>query len=132
MGDFQVATGGGFWVAIRAEIDMPRHESVHCSNNQVFPARWAERLIRIQYSRLYTQTVMRHLLDQGQTECFVPHSRTENTQSPCSIWLAGKHHDLPLLYDRLVNSYSLGRWDTELKIPNHPYCSHVVVPVGLD
>lgn len=110
----------------RTSVDLPRQASSHSSNNRVFPENWEERLVRIQLSRFYNQSVMEKLLADGENQCFVPHSRDEASDSPCSIYLAGSNHNLNELYKRLVDSYSQGEWTKEVKIPNHPHCTHVV------
>ena len=112
----------------RTEIELPRHSSKHSESNRVFASGWAERLVLIQYSRFYNQAVMEKLINEGHTECFVPHSRGEDASSPCSQHLAGGNHNLQTLYTRLKQSYERGEWTREVKIPNHPHCTHVVTP----
>ncbi len=112
----------------RTEIELPRDFSIHQENNRVFASGWAERLVLIQYSRFYNQAVMEKLRNEGHTECYVPHSRGEDASSPCSQHLAGRNHSLEPLYKLLIDSYELGEWTRELKIPNHPHCTHVVKP----
>lgn len=112
----------------RTEAELSRQKSIHASNNRVFPAKWAERLVRTQFSRFYNQAVMEKLLAEGQTECFVPHSGDEAPDSPCSRQLAGANHPLQVLYDRLIQSYADDNWTQDVKIPNHPNCTHVVTP----
>lgn len=107
---------------------LPRQTSSHRNNNRVFAHGWAERHVRTQYSRFYNQAVMEQMLDQGHTDCYVPHSSAEAPDTQCSLHLAGRTHDVQVLYDRLVESYSKGNWDSQPKIPNHPHCTHVVVP----
>ena len=115
--------------AIRmTEQHLPRETSRHRDNNRVFPHGWAERQVRTQYSRFYNQAVMEQMLADGHTHCYVPHSSAEGPDSPCSLHLAGGTHDIRVLYDRLVESYGKGNWDSQPKIPNHPHCTHVVVP----
>ncbi len=112
----------------RVEIELPRLESIYGGNNRVFASGWAERLVRTQYSRFYNQTVMEQLLGEGVISCFIPHSLAEDPSSKCSRLLAGSSHDLRLLYGRLLNSYARGNWTSDLKVPEHPHCTHVVTP----
>jgi hypothetical protein len=112
----------------RTELELPRLESIHGGNNRVFASGWAERLVRTQYSRFYNQAVMEQLLAEGAVSCFIPHSSSEDSGSKCSRLLAGGSHDLRLLYDRLLNSYARGNWTSDLKVPEHPHCTHVVTP----
>jgi hypothetical protein len=112
----------------RTESELPRHMSIHSGSNRVFPDGWAERQVRTQFSRFYNQAVMEKLLAEGQTQCFVPHSAAEDENTACSRQLAGSNHDLKTLYDRLVQSYAQGNWGQEVKIPDHPHCTHVVTP----
>ena len=114
----------------RTEAELPRHSSSHSQNNHVFPTGWAERLVLTQYSRFYNQAVMEKLIAEDHTECHVPHSSTEDASSLCTQLLAGGNHDLQTLYIRLVQGYAFNKWKRgEAKIPNHPHCTHVVVPV---
>lgn len=110
----------------RTSVELPRQASPHSGNNRVFPDGWEERLVRTQLSRFYNQAVMEKLLSEGENQCFVPHSSAEASDSPCSMYLAGSNHDLKMLYNRLVDSYANGKWTQEVKIPNHPHCTHVV------
>lgn len=112
----------------RVEMEIPRESSPYSASNRVFAAGWAERLVRTQLSRCYNQAVMEKLLAEGETECFVPHSAAEAADSPCSLRLAGAKHRLEILYARLVESYGRGNWtSSDVKIPNHPHCTHVVI-----
>jgi hypothetical protein len=112
----------------QVEQQLPLDGSIHAGNNRVFSSKWAERLVRTQFSRFYNQAVIEVLRSAGHTECFVPHSGAEAEDSPCSIALAGGTHSLELLHDRLTASYRDGQWSQDVKIPNHPHCTHVVRP----
>ena len=114
----------------QTELKLPRHTSSHSSNSRVFPDRWAERLIRTQLSRFYNQAVLEQLLEKGAEKCFVPHSDEEDPSSACTQQVAGKQHPVSVLYERLIDNYSKGNWSRDVKIPNHPYCTHVVKPVS--
>lgn len=109
--------------------EIPRHSSVHGGNNRVFCDRWAERLVSTQYSRFYNQAVLEQFIADGLNECFVHHSSEEKSSSKCSQFLAGYAHDPHILYSRLINAYCNDIWNKETRIPDHPYCSHVVAPV---
>jgi hypothetical protein len=102
--------------------------SAHAGNKKVFTSDWAERLVRIQYSRFYNQAVLEQIISKGHSKCFVEHSSTENVTSNCSKNLVGKIHDAHILHKRLVDAYARGDWNNEPKIPDHFYCSHVVSP----
>jgi len=112
----------------RTEAELPRAESLHADNNRVFPHDWGERLVRTQLSRCYNQAVMEELLAAGETMCHVPRSQAESSDSKCSQQLAGGNHDLQGLYDLLIAAYREGHWSGEVKVPNHPHCTHTVVP----
>lgn len=107
---------------------LPREQSPHASNNRVFPSGWDERLVRTQFSRLYNQAALEHLAAANETQCFIAHSSAEAADSPCSISLAGGTHEISELLARLIESYVNGNWSSDLKIPNHPHCTHVVSP----
>ncbi len=109
--------------------EIPRHLSIHSANNLVFPSRWEERLVRTQYSRFYNQAVLEQLIAEEQIECFIHHSSEEDPSSNCSKYLAGRAHDPHVLYKRLINAYANGVWNKDLKLPDHPYCSHVIAPI---
>lgn len=112
----------------RTIAELPRETSPHSDSSRVFLSGWHERLVLTQFSRFYNQAVMETLLEAGETQCFVPHSDIEDASSPCSRQLAGANQDLRTLYNRLTRSYGDGVWSQEVKIPNHPHCSHVVTP----
>ena len=112
----------------RTEDELPRHTSPHSSNNRVFAKGWSERLVRIQLSRFYNQAVLEQLQSKSIDICFVPHSVEEDTSSACTQQLAGKQHQVAMLYDHLIEAYQKGIWSKEVKIPNHPHCTHVVRP----
>lgn len=113
---------------LKTVVEIPRHTSLHSDDRRVFSKNWAERLIRVQLSRFYNQAVMEELLERKETQCYVPHTSSEEKESECTQLLAGKHHSLKKLYDRLIESYEKGNWQTAVKIPDHPYCSHVIQP----
>lgn len=113
----------------RTENNLSSSNSIHKDNNRVFAENWAERLIRIQLSRFYNQAVIEELLAKGETQGNIPHSSAEDPTSACSQNLAGSNHDLKYLHDQLIDSYSNGNFSKELKIPNHPHCTHVVRPI---
>lgn len=111
------------------ENKLPRYTSIHAHDNRVFASGWAERLIRTQVSRFYNQAVMELALKRGESQCFVPSSTEEQASSQCSIFLAGKTHDISHLHGLLVRAYEQGNWgDKSPKIPDHPHCTHVVKP----
>jgi len=107
---------------------LPREQSTHSANNRVFPFGWEERLVRTQFSRLYNQAVLEHLIAIGETHCFVAHSSDEAPESACSVALAGQTHEVAVLHTRLVESYVRGVFTKTVKIPDHPHCTHVVMP----
>jgi hypothetical protein len=111
------------------ELRLPRHTSPHSANNRVFASGWGERLVRTQLSRLYNQAVLMALLASGETKCFVPHSSEEDSHSQCSRLLAGQAHDAATLLNRIVQCYTMENWTRDVKIPDHPHCTHVVRPV---
>lgn len=114
----------------RTEEYLARSTSTHRNDNRVFAQNWANRLVRTQYSRFYNQGVAELLLSAGEVECFVPHSSSEEPTSRCSKELAGRPHDLRMLYDRLIDAYQAGNWNSDLKVPNHPHCTHVIAPTN--
>lgn len=113
----------------RTETEIPRHTSPHSSSNRVFAQGWAERQVRTQFSRFYNQAVLEQLRDKGAEMCFVPHSDAEDAMSPCTQLLAGQQQEVAMLHQRLVAAYAQGNWSKEVKIPNHPHCTHVVMPI---
>lgn len=110
------------------ELRLPRNYSPHEDNNRVFPQRWAERLVKTSISCFYNQAVLIEIIESGQTECFVDHSSSEGSDSKCSQQLAGHNHKASILLERLVDSYRKGNWGKDVKIPDHPHCTHTVQP----
>jgi len=108
---------------------LPRTNSRYSLNNSVFASGWEERLIRTQLSRFYNQAVLITLKENGQSECFIPHSTEEDSGTQCSRLLAGNKHSIDELYNKLVSNYEEGNFSKEPKIPDHPHCTHVVHPI---
>ena len=111
------------------EFRLPRQYSAYESDNKVFPKGWAERLTRTHVSSFYNQAVLIEIIESGGSECFVAHSSSEGADSKCSQQLAGSRHSASVLLDKLVSSYRNGNWDRDVKIPDHPHCTHTVQPV---
>ena len=111
------------------EFRLPRQYSAYENDNRVFAKSWAERLTRTQVSRFYNQAVLSEIIETGGSECFIAHSSSEGPDSKCSQQLAGNRHSAAVLLDRLVSSYRDGNWDKDVKIPDHPHCTHTVQPV---
>ena len=114
----------------RTNSELPRHASLHSQNNRVFSQGWAERQVRTQFSRFYNQAVLDYLRENGTIECFVPHSAAEAASSSCTQLLAGRQHSVDTLYQRLTEAYARGNWSKDVKLPNHPHCTHVITPAG--
>jgi len=117
-----------------AEIStrLPRHESPHSHDNRTFADGWDERLARTQISRFYNQAVLQRLDEAGDEECFVPHSDHEDPGSNCTLQLAGGTVDIETLRVRLQRAYQDGEYHDEPMIPDHPHCTHTVIPVADD
>ncbi|MFC7076113.1 hypothetical protein [Haloarcula halophila] len=113
----------------RISDDLPKHESKHAHNNRVFPEDWDERLARTQISRFYNQAVLLLLQENGEDQCFIPHSDHEDRDSSCTIQLAGGTADVNYLLECLNRSYREGEWHDDVMIPDHPHCTHTVTPV---
>lgn len=92
---------------------------------------WDQRLVHTHFSRLYNQAVLELLAHEGHTECFVPHSSHERPDGECGLVLAGRRHDIAVLFVRLVDAYLKHKRVDAPKVPNHPHCTHVVGPVDL-
>lgn len=118
-----------FEAAKEVEFRLPRHYSPYENNNRVFPLGWAERIVRTAVSCYYNQAVLVGIINSGSDFCFVEHSANEQRDSNCSRALAGKQHLARVLLERLVDSYRSGNWSNEVKIPDHPHCTHTVRPV---
>ena len=110
------------------ERQISRSSSMFNGDNRVFPNNWGERLVRTNLSKFYNQAVLIYILNQGDTTCFVPHSQhEEGTQ--CSI-SAGQIYDARSMLHKLEQAYEGGIFSREFKIPDHPHCTHVIIPVG--
>ncbi|HGY9596900.1 MULTISPECIES: hypothetical protein [Vibrio harveyi group] len=111
------------------ENRLPRHQSMFSGDNRVFASGWAERLVRTQVSRFYNQAVLETIIECGSDDCFVNHSASEQDSSKCSQQLAGSTHSAKVMLERLKSSYGDGDWNRELKLPDHPHCTHTFCPV---
>lgn len=114
----------------RIPSELPRNGSPHSHDNRVFASGWNERLARTQISRFYNQAVLLGLQERGEERCFIPHSDHEDRDSPCTIQLANTTADVDMLLDRLHRAYREGEWHEEVMIPEHPHCTHTVIPDG--
>ncbi|RBP76814.1 hypothetical protein DET47_11582 [Shewanella putrefaciens] len=111
------------------ERRLPRPQSMFSDDNRVFASGWAERLVRTQVSRFYNQAVLESIIESGSDGCFVEHSANEQASSKCSQQLAGTTHSAQVMLARLKSSYGDGAWDKELKLPEHPHCTHTFSPL---
>jgi len=109
------------------ETKISRYSSIHGSNNRVFPESWGERLIRTNLSKFYNQAVLLYILESGKDNCYIPHSKYEQG-SQCS-YMAGKTHNAKEMLQKIEQAYEKGIFSKEFKIPDHPHCTHVVMPV---
>jgi hypothetical protein len=112
----------------KVESTIQRNESKYFFDNRVFANGWPERLVRTQLSRFYNQTLLEELKDHGETECFIPASSSQNLSSKCAI-IQNKNYNVNELLQNLINNYEKGQYDSSIKIPEHPHCSHVVKPI---
>ena len=109
------------------ESKLARDHSPYSKDNRTFSSRWAERLVRTQLSRFYNQSVLELLIESGESSCYVPNSVHEKPESKCSSELAGQNHSCKALLNRLEATYEDADYsDRSPKVPNHPYCTHVI------
>lgn len=111
----------------KVESVIPRNESRYYSDNRVFASGWAERLVRTQLSKFYNQAILEELKDRGEEECFVPASSSHNLSSRCAI-IQNETYKVEELLQNLIENYENGEYDSSIKIPEHPHCSHVIRP----
>ncbi len=115
----------------KVATDIPESTSKYEGNRRIFSRDWAERHVRTQLSRFYNQAIMIFLIKSGEKKCFVPHSPTEDVNSICTIYIAGKEHEIKLMCNKLIEIYENEKWDDKpLIIPQHPNCTHVVCPIS--
>lgn len=114
---------------IETENRLERHESMYSNDNRVFARGWSERLVRTQISRFYNQAVLEFIVESGSDECFVEHSTNQQGSSQCSQQLVGTTQSAKIMLERLKISYGDGKWSDDLKIPEHPHCTHTFTPL---
>ena len=115
----------------QVKINLSRNTSKYADSNRVFSKDWAERLVRIQLSRFYNQAVMEMLIDSGEEDCFIPHSKYEANDTICFKEMAGKNHKVKSIYDKLIDIYENENYDRHPRaIPQHPNCTHVIRPIN--
>lgn len=110
------------------ERKLDKRSSMFYGDNRVFARGWAERLVRTQVSRFYNQAVLEFIIDSGSDKCFIEHSATEDVTSKCSQQLAGTTQSARVMLERLKSSYGAGNWSKEIKLPEHPHCTHTFNP----
>ncbi|RWX52791.1 hypothetical protein [Photobacterium chitinilyticum] len=115
---------------LETERKLDRRFSMYSGDNRVFPSGWAERLVRTQVSRFYNQAVLESIIESGSDDCFVEHSANEQGSSRCSQQLAGTTQSASVMLQRLKSSYGDGNWGRDLKLPEHPHCTHTFSPVA--
>ena len=71
---------------------------------------------------------MEKLDKDKEEECFIPTSNSVNLSPKCAI-IQNNNYKVKELLQNLVNNYDLGEYDSSIKIPEHPYCSHVIKPI---
>jgi hypothetical protein len=114
----------------RTGDELPQSDSRYRHSSVIFSQDWRKRLVHAELSRFYNQAVIELLLAEGYAECLVLHSDIEDPNSRCTRELAGGRHSLSILHSRLVQCYrNNDRSDQEPKVPDHPYCTHTVVPL---
>lgn len=114
---------------LEIEQKLKRSESIYYNNNRVFPSGWAERLIRTQISRFYNQAVLTSIIEKGDDSCTVEQSLHEQPDSKCSQQLVGTIQSANIMLSRLKLAYGEGNWNNDLKLPDHPHCTHTFVPI---
>ncbi|PQJ84497.1 hypothetical protein [Aliivibrio sifiae] len=112
------------------ERKLDRRMSMFSADNRVFASGWSERLVRTQVSRFYNQAVLELIIDGGSDDCYVEHSANEQSSSKCSQGLAGTTHSASIMLERLKLSYGEGEWGKDLKLPEHPHCTHTFSPAN--
>jgi len=108
--------------------DLPKHESRHAGNRQVFSSDWHEAVVRMQAVRFYNHGAFLYLKDLGHSKCYIPHSSHEYADSDCTRTLAGGTWEIDPLLDRLVERYDNENYNTPVTIPSRPNCTHTPVP----
>ena len=103
----------------------------HFINSNIFSRKWAERLVRTEFSRFYNQALLKILVSKGEQYCSVPHSANESDSSECTLSIAGHQWKTSEMLSSLTRAFSEGDWSrTKRLIPNHPNCNHVIKPVN--
>jgi hypothetical protein len=111
-------------------MELPQEESPHARDNRTFARGWDERLMRTQASRFYNQAVLHTLTENGEKMCFIPHSDEEDRDSPCTLRLAGGEAEVDVMLDRLERAFQEEDYHGLVKIPEHPHCTHTIVPLS--
>lgn len=107
---------------------LPRASSPYASDNRVFASDWADRLIRVQFSRFYNQAVLEQLSEAAVVDCVVAHATEEQPGGTCAQNVAGRRLPVAELLSNLVAAYEQDAWDERIRVPRGPHCHHVVSP----
>lgn len=108
--------------------ELPAHESRYSGDRQVFSRDWNKAVVRMQAVRFYNHGAFLHMKDLGYSECYIPHSPHEYSDSKCTIQLAGDTWEIDPLLDWLVERYDNENYNTPVTIPSRPNCTHTPVP----
>jgi hypothetical protein len=114
----------------RVERELPKSESPNSHDTQnTFNQQWAERLVRMQASRFYNQSVFEILQENGESHCYIHRSPDQDADSGCTRLLSETEQPISDLLHYLYSQQRDGNWDDGVTIPDHPNCTHTVVPV---
>ena len=87
-------------------------------------ARWQERAIRSEISKIFTLGYGDYLLSIGETECFIPHTDLEKYDD-CLRLIAGKTIPIKAIQENIYKNY---RQKTVMHptVPLHANCQHII------
>lgn len=91
-------------------------------------ARWEERLVRTETSKIFTLGYGDYLISLGETECYIPHTEFDESKE-CLMVIAGKKFPIELIQDNIYKNYNL-RTPVYPTVPLHANCRHIITRIS--
>lgn len=90
-------------------------------------SQWAERLVRSEMSKIFTLGYGDYLLSIGETECFIPHTKLDES-TECQALIAGKKFPIKDIQNNIYKNYGLKK-PAFPTVPLHANCRHVITKI---
>jgi hypothetical protein len=90
--------------------------------------RWDERLVRTEASKIFTLGYGDYLLSLGETECYIPHTKFDESKE-CLRLIAGRKFSIKAIQDNIYKNYNL-KTPIYPTVPLHANCRHTITKLS--